>query len=57
MLFRAGRWDGPVWALVVACVLLAGALGCFGIALAVQSSPAPQAEILTTDNCPPPDDL
>ncbi|HVH44862.1 MAG TPA: hypothetical protein VM925_21060 [Labilithrix sp.] len=57
MLFRAGRWDGPVWALVVACVLLAGALGCFGIALAVQSSPAPQAEILTTDNCPPPADL
>jgi hypothetical protein len=33
---RASRFDGPFWILLLAGVLLAGALGCFGLAAAAQ---------------------
>jgi hypothetical protein len=34
-----------------------GTLGCLGFAAMAQSSHSFDAEILTTDNCPPPADL
>ncbi|MBX3201271.1 MAG: hypothetical protein KF894_24250 [Labilithrix sp.] len=54
---RSARWDAPFWAFLLAGLLLAGAFGCFGVAIAAQASPPPDAEILTTDHCPPPAEL
>jgi hypothetical protein len=54
-MIRLARYDAQFWAFVVLGLFSVGALGCFGIA-AVQTSPH-EAEILTTDNCPPPADL
>ena len=51
------RWDAPFWAFLLMGLLSLGSLGCFGFAAAAQASASPQAEILTTDNCPPPADL
>lgn len=53
---RIERWDGQWWGICLVVALLASSLGCFGLAMA-QTGPMPQAEILTTDNCPPPADI
>jgi hypothetical protein len=50
------KLDAPFWAFLLLGLIGLGSLGCLGIAVA-QTGPAPQAEILTTDNCPPPLDL
>lgn len=55
-MLRAARWDAPFWAFVLFGLFSLGSLGCFGLA-AAQSAPPPDAEIMTTDNCPPPADL
>lgn len=49
-------WDGPLWGLVALLVVFASMLGCFGFALS-HGAAGPQADILTTDDCPPPADL
>lgn len=54
-MLRNARWDAPFWAFVLIGLFSLGSLGCFGIA-AAQRAPA-DAEIMTTDNCPPPADL
>lgn len=46
------RLDAPFWAFLALTVCAVTSLGCFGIA-AAQKAPA-QAEIMQTDNCPPP---
>lgn len=48
------RWDAPFWGAVLVVVVSIGSLGCFGLAAAIQANPPPDAEILTTDNSPPP---
>jgi hypothetical protein len=53
---RSGRWDGPAWGLVIVISLFACAIGCFGVAVA-QSRSLPQADIMTTEDCPLPPDL
>lgn len=53
---RIRRWDGPFWGVCLVVTLVASAFGCFGLA-ASKLSRNPQADILTTDNCPPPADL
>lgn len=47
--------DAPFWAFLLLGLFSLGALGCFGLAAA--QMPPPEAEIMTTDNCPPPADL
>jgi hypothetical protein len=54
---RHARWDAPFWAFLVVGLFSIGSLGCFGLAMAAQTDPRAEAEILTTDNCPPPADL
>jgi hypothetical protein len=56
-MIRHARWDAPFWALLLVGVFSIGSLGCFGLAAAAQASMLGEAEILTTDNCPPPADL
>ncbi len=56
MITRA-RLDAPFWAFLLMGLLALGTLGCFGFAAATQASSSPHAEILTTDNCPPPAEL
>lgn len=46
------RLDAPFWASLLVGLFSLAALGCFGLAAA--QSPPPEAEIVTTDNCPPP---
>jgi hypothetical protein len=55
-MIRAGRWDAPLWAFVIVGSLFSATIACFGLAVA-HAQPEPQAQILTTDNCPPPADL
>jgi len=54
---RSARWDAPFWACLLLGAVAAGSLGCFGLAAAAQASRAPDAAILTTDDCPPPAEL
>ena len=56
-MFTQARCDGPFWALLLVGLVAAGSLGCFGLAAAARASASPDAEILTTDDCPPPADL
>ncbi len=56
-MFTRARWDAPFWASLLIGLFALGALGCFGFAAAAQASSTPNAEILTTDHCPPPADL
>ncbi len=56
-MFTRARLDAPFWAFLLIGLLSAGSLGCFGFAAAAQASRSSDAEILTTDNCPPPADL
>ncbi|MBX3259274.1 MAG: hypothetical protein KIS78_27925 [Labilithrix sp.] len=56
-MIRSARRDAPFWAFLLVGLLMAGAFGCFGVAMAAQASPPPDAEILTTDHCPPPAEL
>lgn len=56
-MFTRARWDAPFWAFLLIGLLALGSLGCFGLAAAAHASSGPEAEILTTDNCPPPADL
>ena len=56
-MFTRARWDAPFWAFLLIGLLSLGSLGFFGFAAASQASKSPNAEILTTDNCPPPADL
>ena len=52
----SARLDAPFWVFLLVGLFSLGSLGCFGIAVA-QTSRGPDAEIPTTDNCPPPADL
>jgi hypothetical protein len=52
---RLARLDAPFWGYLLVGLFSLGSLGCFGLA-AAQVAP-PDAEIMTTDNCPPPADL
>ena len=55
-MIRRLRWDAPAWGWLLVALLSLGSVGCFGIAAAhtrVQGG----AEIVSTDNCPPPADL
>ncbi|MBX3209880.1 MAG: hypothetical protein KF764_32925 [Labilithrix sp.] len=56
-MIRSARLDAPFWAALLLGLLAAGTLGCFGLAAAAQASAPADAEILTTDHCPPPAEL
>jgi hypothetical protein len=53
---RVARLDAPFWALLLVGLFSVGSLGCFVIAEAAQVSHG-RADILTTDNFPPPTGL
>jgi hypothetical protein len=55
-MIRAGRWDAPLWAFVIVVSLFSATAACFGLAV-THAQPEPQAQILTTDDCPPPAEL
>jgi hypothetical protein len=50
------RVDAPFWAVTLLVLFGVASLGCFGFAAAHSELPS-GAEIMTTDNCPPPADL
>jgi hypothetical protein len=58
-MIRWVRYDAPFWAVLLLGLLSVGSLGCFGIAAAQMNhrGSEPEAEIMTTDDCPPPEDL
>jgi hypothetical protein len=49
----AARFDAPFWAVLLASVVLAGALSCIGIAAFVQDASHTDMEVLTSDDLPP----
>ncbi len=51
------RLDASHWALIVLGLVSAGSLGCFGMAAVAQSQHGGDADILMTDNFPPPVDV
>jgi hypothetical protein len=50
------KLDATFWGYLLVAVFSLASIGCFGVAAAHSRAPA-SAEILTTDNCPPPSDL